>query len=107
MVEESFKFFDLLKSVPLFKEVSEENLKLLAPKIKFETFKIGEFIFKEGNIGNSFYIIKEGKVEIFTEDLENKTKNVLAELGAGEFFGEIALFREIKRTLCGGHKEEY
>jgi len=98
MVEESFKFFDLIKSVPLFKDVSEKDLKLLAPKIKFETFEIGEFIFKEGKIGNTFYIIKEGKVEIFTGSEENQTKNILAELGPGEFFGEIALFREIKRT---------
>ena len=98
MVDESFKFFDLIKSVPLFKDVSEENLKLLAPKIKFEEFEEGDFIFKEGNIGKSFYIIKEGKVEIFTSNNENKTKNILAELGPGEFFGEIALFKEITRT---------
>ena len=98
MVDESFKFFDLLKSVPLFKDVSEENLKLLAPKIKFETFEVNDFIFKEGNIGNSFYILKEGKVEIFTGTDDNQTKNILANLGPGEFFGEIALFREIKRT---------
>ncbi len=98
MVDESFKFFDLIRSVPLFKDVSEDNLKLLAPKIKFETFEVGDFIFKEGNIGDSFYIIKEGKVEIFTGNEKDQTKNVLASLGPGEFFGEIALFREIERT---------
>ena len=70
----------------------------MAPKIKFETFEVNDFIFKEGNIGNSFYILKEGKVEIFTGTDDNQTKNILANLGPGEFFGEIALFREIKRT---------
>ncbi|MDC0255778.1 cyclic nucleotide-binding domain-containing protein, partial [Bacteriovoracales bacterium] len=98
MVDESFKFYGLLKSVPLFKEIPEEKLKMLAPKIKYKEFGEGDYIFRQGDKGDSFYILKEGKVEILTESDEGQTKSILATLGAGEFFGEIALFKDITRT---------
>jgi CRP-like cAMP-binding protein len=98
MVDENFKFYGLLKSVPLFKEIPDEKLKLLAPKIKYKIFEEGDYIFKQGDYGDSFYILKEGKVEILTESQNGQTKNILATLGAGEFFGEIALFKDITRT---------
>ena len=53
------------------------------------TFKPGEMIFKEGEEGNLAYIIQEGEVEI-TKAIDGQTQ-VLATIGKGGMFGEMAL----------------
>lgn len=56
-------------------------------------FETGEVIFHEGDIGDYLYMIIEGKVEVIKEE-----KGKVAELGKGEFFGEIALLNQRTRT---------
>lgn len=58
--------------------------------------KQGEIIFKENSIGNEMYIIKSGKVQI--SKYVNDKNIILEDLGVNEFFGEMALFTEKKRT---------
>lgn len=60
-------------------------------------FKETSFIFKEGSLGDTAYILKEGRVRISTR--ANGTKVVLAELSPVTIFGEMALLsKEQKRT---------
>lgn len=56
--------------------------------------KVGEILFREGDLGDAFYIVLSGSVEIFTEKL-GKT---LAKLEAGSFLGELALMLGTLRT---------
>jgi CRP/FNR family transcriptional regulator, cyclic AMP receptor protein len=61
-----------------------------------ETFKAGQFIFLEGDKSAHFYIIQEGKVEIFTNSAKDYFK--IAEMGPGESFGEFALLNRSPRS---------
>lgn len=56
----------------------------------------GRVIFNEGEEGDRMYIIQEGTVRI-TRSIEGK-EHVLADLGKGDFFGEMAIVSRIKRT---------
>ena len=56
----------------------------------------GEVIFSEGDGGNEMYIIHSGKVEI--SRMTKCGKQILAIIGAGSFFGEMALLNDTRRT---------
>jgi CRP-like cAMP-binding protein len=58
--------------------------------------KTGKNIFKEGDQGTSMYIVLEGLVEVFVTI--NGSDTVLAAMKAGDFFGEMALFRDKPRS---------
>jgi len=64
------------------------------------TFKEGETIFKEGERDDSLYIIMEGKVKIIKE--RGKSHIVLAELGKGDFFGEMEIIHPSKTGRTAG-----
>jgi len=56
----------------------------------------GEVLFKEGEAGDKMFIIQDGKIKI-TKRIKGKD-HLLAILGKGEFFGEMAIVNRIKRT---------
>lgn len=56
----------------------------------------GEIIFRKGDIGDFLYIIVEGKIEVIEN--HNGEEVQIAVLGKGEFFGEMALMQQKKRT---------
>ncbi|MCG8455009.1 MAG: cyclic nucleotide-binding domain-containing protein, partial [Holophagales bacterium] len=60
------------------------------------SFREGEVIFEEGDLGTEMYIVHEGKVEIlkrFKDELRQ-----LAMLGQGDFFGEMSILEDLPRT---------
>jgi CRP-like cAMP-binding protein len=59
-------------------------------------FEDGEVIFEEGSIGNEFYIIEQGKVEISQRINGNKT--TIAVLERDDFFGEMAAITDAPRS---------
>lgn len=59
-------------------------------------YKSGETIVRQGDIGECMYIIQSGQVEVIRESDGKDVK--LAELGKGEFFGEMALFEKGVRS---------
>ncbi|MCK4543628.1 MAG: Crp/Fnr family transcriptional regulator [Spirochaetales bacterium] len=59
-------------------------------------FDSGKVIFKEGEIGDKMYIIQEGSVRI-SKEIGGK-EHILAVLGKGDFFGEMAIVTSIART---------
>ena len=63
-----------------------------------ERFEPGDYICREGDTGYDMYIIKSGKVEVLKELGETEMK--LATLGPKDFFGEMALFGDHKRTAA-------
>ena len=59
-------------------------------------YQENEIIIKQGEIGNSMYVIQEGQVEVIKES--NGQEIQLAVLKAGEFFGEMAVFEKEVRS---------
>ena len=76
-----------LRSVPLFAELGDESLKLLADHVAEFEARRGHLLAQPGQPGAGLFILLDGRVKV-----ELPTKTV--ELGVGEFFGELALLDE-------------
>lgn len=66
-------------------------------QLKRAHYRAGEIIFHQGDLGDHFYIIQSGEVEILQTDDGNAERR-LAIRSAGESFGELALLNGIPRT---------
>jgi CRP/FNR family cyclic AMP-dependent transcriptional regulator len=81
-----------LKAIPLFAEVSDDELFTIAPFAEEARVEAGEVLAKEGQFAYQFMAIEEGEAEV-TRGGEH-----LADLGTGDFFGEIGLLETELRT---------
>jgi CRP-like cAMP-binding protein len=79
-----------LKSIPLFEEVGDEELAQIAPFATEASVEEGGELVREGDFSYEFMAIEEGQVEV-TRGGEH-----VADLGPGDFFGEMGL---LERTL--------
>jgi CPA1 family monovalent cation:H+ antiporter len=82
---------ELLRMVPYFQELEEEELMSLCSRLTALSFLPGEEIVKEGDEGASLFIIGRGQVDVWTGEEGQPT--YLALLKAGDFFGEVALLQ--------------
>lgn len=96
-VDKEGQGFKLLKRIDFLSEFSDQDIKYLASRLKVVTFTVGEPIIKQGEPGRSFYIVREGRVEIQARNAEGVTF-FTKQLGPGEFFGEISLLTGEPRT---------
>ena len=80
----------LIRSVRLFRALSEKDLNNLENWTEIVEFEPGEMILREGEEGDFMYIVLDGSVEIFVADEDGKIV-ILAELIKGNYFGEQAL----------------
>lgn len=74
----------ILKSVKVFSSVPEAQLVDLATIVESVEYDAGELIVRQGDLGNSMYIVANGKVRVFERDKE------LGILGSRAVFGELA-----------------
>jgi CRP/FNR family cyclic AMP-dependent transcriptional regulator len=79
-----------LKSIPLFEEVGDEELAQIAPFATEVSVEEGRELVREGDFSYEFMAIEEGQAEV-TRGGEH-----VADLGPGDFFGEMGL---LERTL--------
>ncbi len=61
-----------------------------------ECYQKNQVIFKEGQLGNTGYLVKAGEVTIYK--IINSEKKILSKLGPGEIFGEMCIVNESSRT---------
>ncbi len=85
-----------LSSVHLFESIGKEFLDYLVETVKLETVLKGEVICSEGDIGDGFYLIRNGMVRVSKKRPGGEV--VLNYLTRGEFFGEVSLITEQTRT---------
>lgn len=87
----------VLESIPMLSKLSLEQSVLLANRLRVQEFNAGQIVFHMGEMGDTFYILESGEVEVLAPDLRGQ-QAVINRLGPGEFFGEIALLRAVPRT---------
>lgn len=89
----------VLAITPVFEGVPPEARMALADRFKLQTCKKGDEIVREGEQGDSFFLIRSGEVHIFTSDMKDKSHKIdLGRLEVGSFFGEVALLTDKPRT---------
>ncbi|MCH2207090.1 MAG: cyclic nucleotide-binding domain-containing protein [Lentisphaerales bacterium] len=93
----TLNYLRLIKSIPLFRELDSSLINLLAGKMQKEIYKQDDKIIKQGDEGDKFYIILEGDCDVHV-DRDDKKNHKVTTLSKGEYFGEIALIRDIPRT---------
>ena len=81
-----------LKSLPLFESVSDEELERVAPFVSEVSVSEGKHLVDEGDYAYTFMAIEEGTAEVRRGD------EAVAQLGPGDFFGEVGLLDTEKRT---------
>lgn len=79
----------MLASVPLFAAVEPGDLRQLESRMRRRTFRRGEVILHRGDPAGGLHVIRQGRIKI-TLPSEEGDETVLAMLGAGACFGEIA-----------------
>ena len=88
---------DVLKKIPLFENLTDEELTLLSSFIEEKSFEPEERIFTEGDPGDGIYIIQKGRVRISIL-LPGIGEELLALLRNGSHFGEMAVIEDKPRS---------
>jgi len=86
-----------LKAIPMMSELDDDLVAAVAQRMKSESIEAGQLIVKEGDPGDRFYVIAQGKCEVNTVGMHGERLR-LAVLGDGDYFGEIALIKHGPRT---------
>jgi CRP/FNR family transcriptional regulator, cyclic AMP receptor protein len=81
-----------LKSIPLFEEVGDEELGQIAPFAQEVSVEAGKVLVREGDFSYEFMAIEEGEAEV-TRGGEH-----VADIGPGDFFGEVGLLEKSLRN---------
>jgi CRP-like cAMP-binding protein len=81
------QYLELLRGVDILEPLPDALLERLALSVEETSYAAGDVVIREGEIGDRFYVISDGEVEV-----AGKT------LSAGASFGEVALLRDVPRT---------
>ncbi len=87
---------EVMLSMPPFKSLSNKKIKLLMKVIHNRIYTANEYIFYQGDPGIGLYLIIRGEI-LITEEIDGERFD-LAMLTRGDFFGELALLDEEKRS---------
>src|SRR5256714_10103353 len=87
----------VLKAVPLFASVPEEQLRMLTVVVTRKSVSRSTTVMAGGDATDSLYIVLSGRLKVMMSDSEGK-EVILAILGPGEFFGEMGLIDDEPRS---------
>ena len=82
---------ELLRAFPVFSDLGEDDLKRVAKRLQERVFAADAFVFRRGERADGMYFIANGAVEISIGDKQHR-------LGRGDFFGEMALLDQSRRS---------
>ncbi|HSV57115.1 MAG TPA: cyclic nucleotide-binding domain-containing protein, partial [Magnetospirillaceae bacterium] len=86
--------FDFLRRIFFFKDLSDEEIVLVADACHRERHSSGDILFREGDTADRCYIVLDGRVEVWT-DYDEAKPSLQGIHGPGHFFGELALLDEL------------
>ena len=81
-----------LRAVTMLRPLPISTIEHLARNVREESAEPGQVVIEQGQVGDRFYVIIDGEVEV------KENGHLLRVLSAGESFGEIALLRDVPRT---------
>jgi CRP/FNR family transcriptional regulator len=101
------KIFQIIAAIPIFEGLSEEELQKIRHIAVDKFYGKGRTIFLEGDDGDGFYVVADGKVKIFKVSMDGK-EQILHIYGPGHPFGEVPVFSGRKfpanaQTLVKSH----
>ena len=96
---------EMLKSVPLFSLLDDDETALLAAQVDNKTFAARQRIYKAGDPGLNAYVLLSGRVRVTTVD-EDQQEVVVDEPAAGEFFGFASMIQETAHQTTAVALEE-
>ncbi len=83
---------DQLRHIPLFADLDDKERGAIASSLRERTFGAGQNVTEEGQHGAGFFVIESGEATVSIDGSEVRT------LGAGDYFGEIALIAQTPRS---------
>ncbi|HXI04308.1 MAG TPA: cyclic nucleotide-binding domain-containing protein [Candidatus Saccharimonadales bacterium] len=86
-----------LAGTPLFSDFTAEELADVLRRLKHRSYAPGDLIVREGEPGESLFVLSQGRVKVVGTGPGGRAVE-LAELGEGDFFGEVALLTGRPRT---------
>ncbi|PVU93691.1 hypothetical protein BB559_003200 [Furculomyces boomerangus] len=98
-----------LEEVPILSKLEPYELQKIADSLEPVTFEDGDVVIKQGDVGDCFYLIEDGKAKVFkhkttddtnpenTEHHHEHGEEQVGELTKGDYFGELALLSNDKR----------
>jgi len=89
-IEKRLHIKSLLQNVEIFKELKDHEFSKLADAMQEEAYEEGDVICRQGDVGSSFFIIKQGTATCIQADPHGNQQEV-AQLTTGDYFGENAL----------------
>ena len=95
--EEATQPITLLNEIEFFQTLSAEQKKYLSERMLHHQIRLGDMIVQQGEPGDSLFIIIEGATGVYLQ-LEDGQSVEINRFGAGDFFGEMALFTGEPRT---------
>ncbi len=95
----------MMENVEMFSPLSKAELKDLVAHVSVKTYAAGEMPVRQSEPGDSFYIIKSGRVDVVVEKATGE-RAIVAKLGPGDFFGEMSLLTGAARTASIHVKED-
>lgn len=84
--------FEVLRGVPAFEVLPVATVETLAVRSRRERIPAGEHVVRQGDPGESFFVIEDGRVEVTEDGRFRRFQQT------GEFFGEIALLHDVPRS---------
>ena len=88
---------DNLNRIPFFKGLPSDTLAAISARLHFVELEHGDVVFEEDGLGHSMYLIESGQVKVSVNVSKGQEK-VISFLGPGNFFGEMALILDQRRT---------
>ena len=82
---------NIISDTPLFNGLPEKQIKQIESIAVIKKYSKGEVIFLDGDNGDGFYIVAQGKVKIYKSSSEGK-EQILHIFSDGEPFGEVPVF---------------